>query len=119
VGGAEPGRAAAAAVRAQASERGPDAAGPSPEEKQPHEKREAEDQDSRLVGQDAEQIEAERARTLLELAGVYTRQALRFPDEIEHLRTIVAELLFENGILRLRVEEMESRLDRLERRSAR
>ena len=61
---------------------------------------------------DAEQVEAERARTLLELAGGYTRLALNFPDEVQALRTIVAELLLEVGMLRLKVDALERQVDR-------
>jgi hypothetical protein len=61
---------------------------------------------------DAEQVEAQRARTLLELAAVHVRQALAFPDDVQVLRTIVAELLLEVAIV-------SSRLDALERRVAR
>ncbi len=59
---------------------------------------------------DAEQVEAARAKTLLELAGSYTRIALKFPTEIDTLRVLVANLLFETAILRGRVEELERRV---------
>jgi regulator of replication initiation timing len=65
---------------------------------------------------DAEQIEAQRARTLLELAGGYVRQALRVPDDLDNLRTVIAEALLENAILRLDVQRLTDRLDKLERR---
>jgi hypothetical protein len=61
---------------------------------------------------DAEQVEAERARTLLELAGVYVRQVLQLPDDVAALRTLVAELLLEVGILRVKVEGLEKRVGR-------
>jgi hypothetical protein len=61
---------------------------------------------------DAEQVEADRARTLLELAGVYVRQVLQLPDDVAALRTLVAELLLEVGILRLKVEGLEKRVGR-------
>jgi hypothetical protein len=61
---------------------------------------------------DAEQVEAQHARTLLELAGVYVRQALALPDEVAALRTLVAELLLEVGMLRLQVDALERRADR-------
>jgi regulator of replication initiation timing len=65
---------------------------------------------------DAEQVEATAARRLLELAGVYTRQALQFPDDVKHVRTICAELLLENAMLRLDVADLRERIEALERR---
>ncbi len=64
---------------------------------------------SRGPDPDAEQVEAARARTLLELAGGYTRLALNFPGEVAELRRVVAELLFEVAILRGRLEHLERR----------
>jgi hypothetical protein len=58
---------------------------------------------------DAEQVEAQRARTLLELAGVYVRQVLQLPDDVAALRTLVAELLLEVAMLRLKVDALERR----------
>jgi hypothetical protein len=46
---------------------------------------------------------------LLELAGAYTRQALAFPDELAIMRTLLAEAMFEIGVLRARVERLEAR----------
>ncbi len=60
-----------------------------------------------------------RARRLLELAGVHMRQALAFPDDVANLRTLIAELLLENGMLRLDVQRLSGRVDRLERRVGR
>ncbi len=68
------------------------------------------------ITRDAAQVEADRARTLLELAGTYTRQALAFPDDLAHLRTLVAELLLENGMLRLDLADLRERVAALERR---
>jgi regulator of replication initiation timing len=65
---------------------------------------------------DAEQVEAERARTLLELAAAYTRQALEVPDELERLRALMAETLFENAMLRLELRQLGARVERLEKR---
>jgi hypothetical protein len=59
---------------------------------------------------DAEQTAEIQARRLLELAGGYTRIALRFPDEVTVLRGIVAELLLEVGMLRGRLEQLEHRV---------
>jgi hypothetical protein len=64
---------------------------------------------------DAEPAEVAQASRLLELAGAYTRQALAFPAEVEHLRTIVAETLLENAMLRLDVRRLSERVDALER----
>lgn len=64
---------------------------------------------------DDEQAEAQ-ARRLLELAGSYNRQALAFPAEVEHLRTIVAEQLLENAMLRLELRQLGERVEALERR---
>jgi hypothetical protein len=61
---------------------------------------------------DAEQVEAARARTLLELAGVYVRQVLHLPDDVAVLRTLVAELLLEVGMLRLKVDALEKQVGR-------
>jgi hypothetical protein len=66
---------------------------------------------------DAEQVEAQRARTLLELAGAHLRQALKFPEEVETLRSMVAELLLENGFLRHDVRRAVERIEALERRA--
>jgi hypothetical protein len=113
---ADLGRAAAAAVRLDDSERPPCAAwtrGPESD----HQAKEVNAQTITPVGAPDDEILGEQAaRRLLEAAGRYTRQALRFPDEVQALRTLVAEVLFENGMLRLRVDELESRVDRLERR---
>ena len=68
------------------------------------------------ITRDAAQVEADRARTLLELAGTYTRQALAFPDDVKHVRTICAELLLENAMLRLDVADLRGRVEALERR---
>ena len=61
---------------------------------------------------DAEQIAEIQARRLLELAGGYVRQALELPDELATLRTLVAELLLEVGMLRLKVDALERQVDR-------
>jgi predicted RecB family endonuclease len=63
---------------------------------------------------DAEQVEADRARTLLELAAVHVRQALEVPDELARLRQLAAEQMFELAILRLDVRELQARVERLE-----
>lgn len=61
---------------------------------------------------DAEQVEAARARSLLELAGVYVRQALALPDEVAALRTLLAEQMLEVAMLRLKVDALEKRVGR-------
>jgi hypothetical protein len=66
---------------------------------------------------DAEEVEAERARALLEMASGYTRQALAFPDEVSALRHMVAEVLFENAALRWQLDRLGERVERLERRA--
>ncbi len=65
---------------------------------------------------DAEQVEAERARTLLELASAYTREALEVPEELERLRALMAEQLFEVAMLRLELRQLGARVERLEKR---
>jgi hypothetical protein len=66
---------------------------------------------------DAEQVEALRAKSLLELAGVHLRQALAFPDEIRMLRGEVASLLFENAALRYQLDQLAGRMEWLERQA--
>lgn len=66
---------------------------------------------------DAEQVEAERARTLLELAGVYVRQALALPEQVEVLQSIASNLLFENAVLRWQLDRLAVRVDALERKT--
>ncbi len=66
---------------------------------------------------DAKQVEAQHARTLLELAGGYVRQALVLPEQVEVLQSITANLLFENAALRYQVDQLRSRVDALERRA--
>jgi hypothetical protein len=115
------GEAAAAAVRAQEDNQAPCAAttGPSQEQRD-HPTQGGQDESTTPVGPpDAEQLGEQAARRLLEAAGRYTRQALQFPGEVQVLRTMLAEALLENGIMRLRVDELESRFDRLEGRVGR
>jgi hypothetical protein len=76
-----------------------------------------EDRGDGVVDLDAEQIEAQRARTLLELAGGYVRQAVAFPDQVEVLQSITANLLFENATLRHQLDRLAERIERLERRA--
>ena len=71
---------------------------------------------TRTIEPDAEQVEAGRARTLLELVGAYTRLALAFPDELSMLRGEVAGLLFENAALRYQIDQLTHRVERLEHR---
>jgi predicted RecB family endonuclease len=66
---------------------------------------------------DVEQVEAQRARTLLELAGGYVRQALALPDQVEALQSIVSNLLFENAALRWQLDRLAARVDALERKT--
>jgi predicted RecB family endonuclease len=66
---------------------------------------------------DVEQVEAQRARTLLELAGGYVRQALALPDQVEVLQSIVSNLLFENAALRWQLDRLAARVDALERKT--
>jgi hypothetical protein len=65
---------------------------------------------------DLEQVEEARARRLLELATVHVRRALEFPDELDRLRTLVAEVLLENGMLRLDLQDLAGRVEWLEKR---
>ncbi len=66
---------------------------------------------------DAEQIEAQRAKTLLELTDGYVRQALALPDQVATLQSITANLLFENAALRWQIDQLTTRIERLERRN--
>ncbi len=56
---------------------------------------------------------------MLEKAGAAMRQALQFPADLANFRTLIAELLLENGMLRLDVQRLAERVDRLERRVGR
>lgn len=71
----------------------------------------------RSLEPDAEQVEAQRARTLLELVDGHVRQALALPDQVEALQSITANLLFENAALRWQVDQLTARVERLERRN--
>ena len=65
---------------------------------------------------DATAAEAERqANRLLELAGGYVRDTLQLPSEVATLRTMVAELLLENGFLRHDLRRLTERVEALER----
>jgi ubiquinone biosynthesis protein UbiJ len=70
-----------------------------------------------LLEPQAEQLDDLAARRLLEQAGRYVREALAFPDDVANLRTITAELLLENAMLRLDVQRLAERVERLERRT--
>lgn len=70
-----------------------------------------------LIQPDAEQEETARARTLLELAGTYVRQALALPDQVEALQSITSNLLFENATLRWQLDRLAARVDALERKT--
>jgi predicted RecB family endonuclease len=71
----------------------------------------------RPLERDTEQIEADRARTLLELAGAYVRQALALPEQVEILQSITGNLLFENAALRWQLDRLAARVDALERKT--
>jgi hypothetical protein len=117
VGKIDLGSAAAAAVRAEESNEARCDI-PGPEEKRDHPTQGGQDQTTTPVGPPDDEILGEQAaRRLLEVAGRYTRQALRFPDDVANLQTLVAELLLENSMLRLDVQRLSERVDRLERRS--
>jgi hypothetical protein len=45
------------------------------------------------------------------------RQALAFPDQVEVLRTITAEALLENAMLRLEIRQLRDRVESLEKRA--
>lgn len=66
---------------------------------------------------DAEQVEAKRARTLLELVDGHVRQALALPEQVEVLQSITANLLFENAALRWQLDQLGRRVDALERKT--
>lgn len=71
---------------------------------------------SQRPNMDAEQIETQKARRLLELAGAYVRGALRFPGEVAALRAIVGQLLFEQHALQHQIDQLTERIERLERK---
>jgi ubiquinone biosynthesis protein UbiJ len=71
----------------------------------------------RSLEPDAEQVEAQYARTLLELAGRYVSQTLGLSEQVETLQSITANLLFENAALRWQVDRLSARLDALERKT--
>ena len=71
----------------------------------------------RSLEPDAEQVEAQRARTLLELVDAHVRQALALPDQVETLQSIAANLLFENAAFRYQIDQLTTRIERLERRN--
>jgi hypothetical protein len=66
---------------------------------------------------DAEQVEAQAARRLLEQAGRYVREALALPEQVEVLQSITANLLFENATLRWQHDQLTGRIEALERRA--
>jgi regulator of replication initiation timing len=66
---------------------------------------------------DAELLGDLAARRLLEQAGRYVREALALPDDVANLRTITAEVVLENAMLRLDVQRLTERMERLERRA--
>ncbi len=68
-----------------------------------------------LLDPEADQLAEVQARRLLELAAAHIRQALAFPAEVEHLRTIVAEQLLESAMLRLSVQRLSERVEAMER----
>ncbi len=74
---------------------------------------------ARQLDPDPEQVAQIQARRLLELAGAYVRRALEFPDELDRFRTLVAELLLENAMLRLDLRDLATRVERLEKRRSR
>jgi hypothetical protein len=71
----------------------------------------------RSLEPDDEQVETDRARSLLELAGGYVRQALALPDQVAALQSITANLLFENASLRWQLDRLSNRIDALERKT--
>src|SRR6266496_6728984 len=64
---------------------------------------------------DAEQIEAQTARRMLEQAGRYVREALALPEQVETLQSITANLLFENAALRWQLDQLRGRVEAIER----
>ncbi len=68
-----------------------------------------------LLEPEADQLAEAQARRLLELASEYASRVLALPDEVATLRTIVAEMLLENAMLRLDVRHLSERVGALER----
>ncbi len=68
-----------------------------------------------LLEPEADQLAEAQARRLLELASEYASRVLALPDEVATLRTIVAEMLLENAMLRLDVRRLAERVGALER----
>jgi hypothetical protein len=63
-----------------------------------------------VVGVSAAQLEPTEGDRLLQLARVYLRDVLAVPDDLAALRTLVAELMLEVGMLRLKVDALERRV---------
>jgi ubiquinone biosynthesis protein UbiJ len=70
-----------------------------------------------VIEPDAEQLQEQTARRMLEQAGRYVREALALPEQVETLQSITANLLFENAALRWQVDRLVERVERLERRA--
>jgi hypothetical protein len=64
---------------------------------------------SAAIEPDAEQVEMQRARSLLELAGGYVRQALDVPGQLDAIMTVIGEQAVELAHLRQRIETLERR----------
>ncbi len=65
---------------------------------------------------DAAQIEQQRARKLLELASHHVRESLKFPDELQTLRTILANTMLEVAMQRQEIDYLTKRVRILEKR---
>ena len=70
-----------------------------------------------VIEPDAEQLQEQTARRMLEQAGRYVREALALPEQVETLQSITANLLFENAALRHQLDRLTERVERLERRA--
>jgi hypothetical protein len=110
---------AAQAAATQTDEQAPWGGTTRPEEKQHPQTEGAGAHDSPIGPPDAEQLEELTAQAMLNKAGAAMRQALQFPADMANFRTLIAELLLENGMLRLDVQRLADRVDRLERRVSR
>jgi ubiquinone biosynthesis protein UbiJ len=72
---------------------------------------------AQAIEPDAEQLQEQTARRMLEQAGRYVREVLALPEQVEVLQSITANLLLENATLRWQLERLAGRVEALERRA--
>jgi hypothetical protein len=72
--------------------------------------------ESHGIEPDAEILDTQQSKRLLELAGYHVREALQFPDELQTLRTILANTMLEVAMQRQELDYLRKRIEVLERR---